>query len=131
MFSQTGGAYLTPSEAVATIGAEHVRLSYHYLDRADMDGYASLLDPETRFRYPGQPVSRGPAQVSALMERSSYTLGRHSIFKMVSGGDTVAAIGRFTCEGEQPGNNRETEFVDVFTLSEHGLLLSCRRFHGT
>jgi ketosteroid isomerase-like protein len=128
MFSQAGGAYLTPGETVATIGAEHVRLSYHYLDRDDMDGYVSLLDPDARFRHPGQPVSRGHGQVASLMRRLSYTRGGHSIFKTVSEGDTVAAIGRFTYGNVRGGNKEETEFVDVFTLSDHGLLLSCRRF---
>lgn len=128
MRSQARAPDITAGDVAATIGAEHVRLSYHYLDQADMEGYMSLLDPEARLHHPGHPVSRGPDEAAAAMESLAYTRGRHRIFKTVSEGDTVAAIGRFTGSAAPFGNMYETEFVDVFTLSGHGLLLSCRRF---
>ncbi|WP_051415695.1 nuclear transport factor 2 family protein [Nocardiopsis sp. CNT312] len=128
MFSQAGGVQPGPSATVAPLGAEHVRLFYHYLDLGDTEGLVSLLDPDTRFRYPGRPTARGPSQVVSLLDRPLTTHTRHSLFKTVAEGDTVVAIGRFTRERESEGNRNETEFVDVFTLSEHGLLLACRRY---
>ncbi|WP_311510817.1 nuclear transport factor 2 family protein [Nocardiopsis lambiniae] len=112
---------------MTTVGTEHARLSYHYLDLGDAEGYMSLLDPETRFHHPGERVARGPAEAFRSMKRLGCTGGRHSLFKTVSEGDTVIVVGRFTSDDVR-GNQKTAEFADVFTLTDLGLLLTRRRY---
>lgn len=50
---------LAVSALASTIGREHIRLSYEYLNRRDVEGYASLVDPMARFRGPGPCLARG------------------------------------------------------------------------
>ncbi|MEW1549580.1 nuclear transport factor 2 family protein [Streptomyces tsukubensis] len=92
---------LLPSRLITDSGVDHVRLAYHYLDNGDVDGYLSLLDEDTR---PEAPA-----------------LGcRHDIDRIVASGDCVVAIGRVSPQ--------QVDFVDVFTLSDDGMLRSRRRY---
>ncbi|MEU0991530.1 nuclear transport factor 2 family protein [Streptomyces sp. NPDC005953] len=92
---------LLPSSLVTDSGVDHVRLAYHYLDTGDVDGYLSLLDEDAR--------------------PEAAALGcRHNIDRIVASGDCVVAIGRVSPQ--------QVDFVDVFTLSDEGMLRSRRRY---
>ena len=45
---------LDVGSAIALVARDHVRLSYEYLDRDDVDGYVSLLAPDVELRRPGR-----------------------------------------------------------------------------
>lgn len=107
---------------LAAAGVDHVRLSYHYLDDGDTDGYASLLDPGAVFEEPGREPVRGRCAVAGLHRKRG--LGKHHI------DDVFAVDGRVTAVGRLCGaSGDEVSFADVFTLSEHGLLARQRRFY--
>jgi hypothetical protein len=100
---------LSPSAAVTTVGLDHVRLVYDYLETGDADGYRSLLDEQ--------------AQVRAVGNEGDGS--RHELHKIIAEGDSVVVTGRCSAPSD------EFDFADVFTLSELGLLLSHRRFRAT
>ncbi len=112
------------SSAVAAAGLDHVRLSYHYLDRGDLDGYASLLDPGVVLDEPGHERVRGQGAVAEL--RRSRGHGEHDVHDVFAAGGRVAAVGRFTGGSDVRAG---VDFADIFTLSGHGLLVTQRRYY--
>ena len=114
-----------PSASVTAAGVDHVRLSYHYLDAGDLDGYGSLLDEQAQLRRPDAPPGHGRAQVVRLQKILAGPMTRHEVVKVVAEGDTIAVTGRFT----PPERDTAVEFADVFTLSDEGLLLSQHRYY--
>ncbi|MFE9749510.1 nuclear transport factor 2 family protein [Saccharothrix saharensis] len=111
-----------PGDVVTTVGVEHVRLSYDYLDRRDMDGYGSLFDAEAELRSPVAGVVRGRAGIESYQAERADDGGRHVVEEVFSAPGCVVVVGRVT------GGAREVEFVDLFTLTEHGLLRSQKSF---
>jgi hypothetical protein len=112
---------------VAAAGLDHVRLSYTYLDRDDPDGYASLLDPAAVLDEPGHERVRGPGAVAAL--RRSRGRGEHHLHDVFAADGRVAAVGRFRGDAGGGDGGGEVDFADIFTLSEHGLLVTQRCFY--
>jgi ketosteroid isomerase-like protein len=113
------------SAAVTAAGLDHVRLSYHYLDSGDIDGFGSLLDDDVQVTRPDTPQGFGRAEVLRMHSEIAGTSARHHIYKMVANGDCVAVMGRFT---RTPGAS-DVEFADFFTLSDEGMLMGYRRFY--
>jgi hypothetical protein len=111
---------------VTAMGVEHVRLSYDYLDRGDADGYASLLDPGMVLDEPGRERVRGRGAVAG--PRRLRGSGTHDVQDVFAADGRVTAIGRFRGRAGV-GADDEVDFADVFTLSEHGLLLRQRCFY--
>ena len=115
--------------AVTSVGVDHVRLSYDYLDAGNLDAYGSLLDDEVQVRRPDAAQSRGRVQVQLLHAEVTGPPGRHLLDQIVAEGDTVVVTGRFVCPPAPPKDRLDVEFVDVFTLSDFGLLLGYRRYY--
>lgn len=113
------------SDVVTTVGVEHVRLSYEYLDRRDLDGYGSLFDAEAELCSPACGVVRGRAEIESYQAERAVHGGRHVVEEVFSAPGRVVVVGRVT------GAGREVEFVDLFTLTEHGLLRSQKSFFFT
>jgi ketosteroid isomerase-like protein len=119
------------SAAVTAVGVDHVRLSYHYLDIGDAEGYGSLLDDDIELRHPGSPRGFGRAEVLRAYDAAGRPPGRrdvHRIHRIVAEGDHVVALGRLI---RRPGLREDLDFADHFTLSPEGMLLSCRRYYCT
>ncbi|WP_428965193.1 nuclear transport factor 2 family protein [Micromonospora fluostatini] len=130
--SSHGGARPTRSTAVTAAGVDHVRLSYHYLDTGDIDAYGSLLDEHVQVRRPDLAQGRGRAEVLRTHAQVAGPPARHQIYKVIADGDGVAVTGRYTGSvaphpGQQPDG--ELDFVDVFTLTDEGMLLGYRRYY--
>ncbi|WP_157982443.1 nuclear transport factor 2 family protein [Nocardiopsis sp. FIRDI 009] len=127
---QTRKPELAPGARVQATGQEHARLFYHYLDTNDQDGCASLVDTDARFTLPGGRVARGPEEAARMVcvrfggERS------HRLHRVIAQGDGLAVTGRHAAPEDKSDPTLQTDFVDVFTITEHGLLLSWRRFHS-
>ncbi|MFI5982180.1 hypothetical protein ACIBEA_15000 [Streptomyces sp. NPDC051555] len=100
---------IPPSRVITDSGVEHARLAYHYLDTGDLDGYGSLLDG-----------GAGDAGAGRALERFA-TGGTHEIHRIVADGDCVVVMGL---------SPERRAFVDVFTLSDEGMLRDCRRYFG-
>ena len=120
---RSGGRALSPSARVTVVGVEHARLLYLYLDRGDQDGCASLLDERVHVRFPGMSAVRGREGGVALAAGACGT-GRHRVRGVIAEGVDMAVTGVF-----QDGNEAEKDFVDIFTISDCGLLISWRRFY--
>jgi ketosteroid isomerase-like protein len=112
--------------AVAAAGVDHVRLSYHYLDRGDVDGYASLLDSGAVLDLPGHGRVRGRGEVAKL--RCARWRGAHHLRRVFTSGERVVALGRFSGAGRD-GARVDVDFAHVFSLSEHGLLAGQRCYY--
>ncbi|HZP52881.1 nuclear transport factor 2 family protein [Actinocrinis sp.] len=129
MFSDEAES-LRPSASVTAAGIDHVRLSYHYLDSGDIDGYGSLLDDDAQLRWPEAPLGRGRAQVLSLQKGLAGPPSRHEIRKVVASGDTVVVTGRYTpSRSGRGGKAAAVEFADLFTLSDKGMLLTHHRYY--
>ncbi|MCI4066963.1 nuclear transport factor 2 family protein [Micromonospora sp. R77] len=115
----------TRSAVATAAGVDHVRLSYHYLDTGDIDGYASLLDEHVQVRRPDLAQGRGRAEVLRIHAQVAGPPARHQIFKVIADGDGVAVTGRYT----GASSRSDLDFVDVFTLTDEGMLLGYRRFY--
>ncbi|MDX8141502.1 nuclear transport factor 2 family protein [Lentzea sp. BCCO 10_0061] len=109
-------------------GADHVRLSYDYLDMGDLDGYASLLHPDMQLKRHDAPPGHGREDTVRLLNAIPALRGRHHIHKVVACKDTVVVVGRYTPPPEAESGT-PSEFADVVTLSDEGLLLCSRRFY--
>ncbi|SDJ27707.1 Ketosteroid isomerase-related protein [Lentzea albidocapillata subsp. violacea] len=109
-------------------GVDHVRLSYEYLDMGDLDGYASLLHPDMQLKRRDAPPGHGRDHTVRLLTTIPALRGRHHIHKVVAGKDTVVVVGRYTPPPEAECRT-PSEFADVVTLSDEGLLLCNRRFY--
>lgn len=114
---------LTVSALASTIGREHIRLSYEYLNRRDVEGYASLVDPMARFRGPGPRLARGPQAAAELLIGLLPETSTHTLHRVVIEDDQAAVSGALTT-----ADSTRHDFVDFFSISDHGLLLSWRRF---
>lgn len=121
----TGQRRPFPSTAVTEAGADHVRLSYQYLDEGDLDAYGSLLADDVRLDLPGTAPGRGREEV--LRALGGAPPGRHEVLELVAAGDRVTVTGRYTERGGSGGGFPPLGFIDFFDLSEHGLILACRR----
>jgi ketosteroid isomerase-like protein len=126
----------SPSTAVTAAGLDHVRLSYHYLDTGDIDGYGSLLDEDAQVCRPDMPLGQGRAEVLKLHAEMAGPRVRHHIYKMVAEGDSIAVTGLTTgMPTASPGRGATAqaaaavEFADFFTISDEGMLLGYRRFY--
>lgn len=127
---QTGRLRLSP--AVTATGIDHVRLAYDYLDSDDVDGYGSLLDENVSLDRPDIPPARGRAEVIRMHLDRVVPRAHHRIERIVAEGDSVVAVGRLSQEsGARSYDRRGVGFVDVFTLSDEGMLLGCRRYYFT
>ena len=120
-----------PTAAVTHVGVDHVRLSYHYLDVGDIDAYASLLDERVEVRLPGAPRGRGREEVLRLHTEVARSADRHELSQVIAAESNVVVIGRLVRSTAVPPDPPDVEFVDVFTVSDVGLLLGYQRFHFT
>lgn len=119
------------STAAAAAGVRHVLLTYHYRDIGDLEGLASLLADDVRFDQPGRPTRQGRSAVLEAHGVETTLHSQHELELVVAEEDVVVVRGRVV--DSSPGSKRTTadgmEFVDLFTVSEHGLVRSCRRYH--
>ena len=103
---------------------DHVRLSYHYLDAGDIDGYSSLFEEEVVLKVPGFP----PMQGRAALERYGSTVRhRHAVHDVFGSDRRLAVVGRL----DDPSGAGSTDFVDVFAVSDRALLVARRCYYHT
>ncbi|HET9143723.1 nuclear transport factor 2 family protein [Actinophytocola sp.] len=110
------------TELVAT-AVDHVRLSYHYLDRGDVDGYCSLFTERAVVRQPGSCQVIGREELERVeVSRRGTRFVRHAVREVFGAGRRVAALGQ--ARNLLPGNGDDphVDFVDVFTVADNGLL---------
>lgn len=114
-------------------GIDHVRLSYHYLDVGDLDGYRSLLDDRVELRRPDAPPGRGRAQVADIQVALARPPGAHHLYRVIGADGAVAVMGRFVAASGAPPDAlpAPVEFADFFTLTADGMLLGCNRYYFT
>ncbi|MET9119508.1 nuclear transport factor 2 family protein [Streptomyces longwoodensis] len=119
------------SGAVTAAGIDHVRLSYHYLDIGDIDGYGSLLADDIRVVRPDAPLRAGREEVLSLHQDALVPPGTHHIEEIVAEGHSVVVTGRLTPLGASrtDGTVRDLEFVDWFTLTDDSMLRGYRRYY--
>ncbi|MGW5875100.1 nuclear transport factor 2 family protein [Nocardiopsis terrae] len=118
------------SEHATSVGVEHALLSYGYLDAGDLDGYASLVDRDARFAPTGASEGRGPEAAAALAIEHCGSQGRHRPERVIASGSDVIVTGALTRTRPVPERSATEEFADFFTVSEHGLLSTWRRFRA-
>lgn len=117
------------ASAVATeIGVEHVRLSYDYLDRGDVDGYVSLLAPDAVLLRPdGRDVRSRAAIERWLASGVDHTTGAGTVSAVFPVAGNVIAVGHYA-GNDADGHPRDVEFTDIFTIAPTGLLRSVKRY---
>jgi ketosteroid isomerase-like protein len=115
---QVDGGYGSGGFAAAAL--DHARLSYHYLDTGDTDGFASLFEADAVLRSPGMPPARGRDELERRVAGSRRS--EHTLHRVFASGNQIATIGRFS--GQTPSRDVDVEFADIFTVSENGLLVS-------
>lgn len=120
-----------PSRAVTASGVEHVCLSYDYLERDDIDGYGSLLDDDVLLERPDTPPGRGRAEVVRMLLDRVIPRVRHALDQVIADRDHVVVMGRRLAQdsGASTWTVEGDAFVDVFTLSDTGMLRGCRRYY--
>lgn len=120
-----------PGPSATAAGVNHVRLWYHYLDIGDLDAYGSLLDEHARISRPEAPPGHGREQIVELQAELTAKSAEHHIYKIVAVQDTVAVMGRYTAPADRADAHDpvHVEFADFFTLTDKGMLLSCRRYY--
>lgn len=124
----TGSDGPATSAVVAGVGVEHVRLSYDYLDRGDIDGFGSLLAPDAVLLRPGGRAVRGRADIERwLASRVAGTSGNSTVFAVFATEGNVIAIGHHTGL-DADGHLQDVEFTDVFTIAPNGLLRTLKRY---
>ncbi|GHC84234.1 hypothetical protein GCM10007079_26030 [Nocardiopsis terrae] len=109
---------------------EHVLLSYLYLDERDLDGYASLLDSESGFCATDPDRARAPEAAAAFVFEQCVEHGRSHPERVISSGADVIVTGTLTPHSPDASRSRAEFFADFFTISEHGLLCTWRRFYA-
>ncbi|MHC3455307.1 nuclear transport factor 2 family protein [Streptomyces prasinus] len=121
------------SGAVTAAGVDHVRLSYHYLDIGDIDGYASLLADDVHVARPDAPHRTGREAVLSLHQDATIGPGTHRIDGIVADGRSVVVTGLLTplTAADADDGSGDLEFVDWFTLSDDGMLCGYRRYYFT
>jgi ketosteroid isomerase-like protein len=125
MASDRGSRGNSPITPVTAMGIEHVRLSYLYLDRGDIDGYLSLLHADFSLLMPGETEIHGRDRIGASQAQRAVLAADHLIRHVIGSGDRVAVEGRYVC-GE---GGDDVDFTEVFSLSEEGLLRSRKRYY--
>ncbi|MCZ0978354.1 nuclear transport factor 2 family protein [Streptomyces diastatochromogenes] len=115
-----------PADLVTAVGIDHVRLVYDYLDAGDLDSCASLLHDGVVLELPGLPPLRGRAAVLHTRLGCPAPRVRHAIDRVVGQDRSVIATGRHVVPGTEGDDLR---FVDVFTIADDGMVLSCTRYH--
>lgn len=142
-----------PGAAITAAGIDHVRLWYHYLDAGDPDACGSLLDENIQISRPDAPPEHGREQVVARYAHLAGPTASHHIYRIIAEDDAVAVMGRYTAKpassapgltadratpddksdghgcGHGHGRGEDVEFADFFTLTDKGLLLTCRRYY--
>ncbi|MFJ3503355.1 MULTISPECIES: nuclear transport factor 2 family protein [unclassified Streptomyces] len=105
-----------------TAPADHVYLSYAYLNARDYDALASLLDADVVFRGPEGVVASGREDVIAAEKRRRFVYTLDEIW---------SAAGRMVVTGilrqPEPGCP-EVDFAAIFVMSECGLIVSRRTY---
>jgi hypothetical protein len=120
----------SPGASVTAAGVNHVRLWYHYLDIGDFDAYGSLLDENAQVCHPDAPPGNGRAQVLERQAVQARSTAEHHIYKIIAADDAVAVMGRYTPSRSARRRDADhVEFADFFTLTDKGLLLTCRRYY--
>jgi|GEM_PF-1890527 len=116
-----GGGYgvTGPADGLTAAVIDSVRLSYHYLDAGDIDGYVSLFDAGAVLRHPGHHATCGRDQVETAAQRQARS-GMHLIQRLFGAGNQVAATGQYSAR--ETGRPVDVEFADIFTVAENGLL---------
>ncbi|MEC3978288.1 nuclear transport factor 2 family protein [Amycolatopsis sp. H20-H5] len=122
MAPEENGMNSEPSALVVATGIDHVRLSYHYLEIGDFDGYGSLFATEAVLHYPDHAPIQGRAAIERFRSTwLNYQVGVHRV-DVVSGAEPqVTAVGRFAANRPN-GASINADFADIFTLSDYGLL---------
>jgi hypothetical protein len=128
MASDRGSRGNSPITPVTAIGIEHVRLSYLYLDRGDIDGYLSLLHADFSLLMPGEREIHGRDRIGVFQAQHAQFAADHLIHHVIGSGDRVAVEGRYV-SGEEGEDREGIDFTEVFSLSEEGLLLSRKRYY--
>lgn len=119
-----------PRTAGATAaGLDHVRLSYHYLDVPDIDGYGSLFDVDAVLHAPGMSPVAGRRQIEQFQQLRVGVggTGKHQLERVFGINGHVAALGRYFTT-DRDGNEGSIEFADVFTVAPNGLLTSQKTY---
>ena len=115
---------------VTAVGVDHVRLAYHYLDTGDIDAYGSLLDENALMCRPDGATCRGRSEILEMQATLAGPPVKHHIYKIIAADDAVAVTGRCNPRPARGGAaGAEVEFADIFTLTDEGLLLGCRRYY--
>jgi hypothetical protein len=136
-----------PAAPVTAAGIDHVRLWYHYLDVGDLDAYGSLLDEHAQLSRPDALPGNGREQILERQAQLASSAVKHHIYKIIADDGAVAVMGRYTPppstaprhagtreindtdETDDADEVEEVEFADFFTLTDKGLLLTCRRYY--
>jgi hypothetical protein len=110
-------------------GFDHVRLSYHYLDIADIDGYGSILDIDAVLHAPGMPPVRGRRQIEKFQQLRIGVAGagRHELEHVFGNNRRIAAVGQYFTTDED-GHEGSIEFADLFTIAPNGLIGSQKTY---
>jgi ketosteroid isomerase-like protein len=119
-----------PSSMVTAAAVDHVRLSYLYLDEGNLDAFGSLLDDDVQVKHPDAPEAHSRTEVLDLMATLAGPPGHHELHKVIASGDCVAAMGHVVGPAA-PDERLDIDFIDVFTISDKGLLLGKRRYYYT
>lgn len=118
-----------PNATITSLGVEHVRLSYHYLDNGDIDGYASLLAEKVQIKRPDLPLAHGRDEAERLCADPLRPRGFHELYRVFGQSGDIAAVGRYVVLPYGPERSpQDVDFVDIFTLADDGLILGQRRF---
>ncbi|WP_370964008.1 nuclear transport factor 2 family protein [Amycolatopsis sp. cg9] len=122
------GEHTRPSAGTVSVGIEHVRLSYHYLDIGDIDGYGSLFTSDAVLHYPGMAPIRGRRAIESF--RASRPVRRHTLHTLTVTHGEVVTVGDIAVAGPN-GGSTNTAFVDSFTLSDYGLIRTQKTDFGS
>ncbi|HEY1575405.1 MAG TPA: hypothetical protein VGG05_29045 [Pseudonocardiaceae bacterium] len=110
---------------VTAAGVRHVLLSYERLDAGDVQGYTSQYDVNAVVRAPGRVPALGRG---AVAQGAADRVARpgcpdlHVVHHVVAAPQRIMVVGRMV-------GRVGTEFADVFTVSDRGLLLSQTTFY--
>jgi hypothetical protein len=122
------GGNARPSAAALVCGIDHARLSYHYLDIGDIDGYGSLFTADAVLLVPGIPPIRGRRAIEGF--RAAQPNRRHTLHSVTVTHGEVIVVGRIAVTGPN-GGGTNADFVDSFTLSDYGLLTAQKTDFGS
>ncbi|MEU5263754.1 nuclear transport factor 2 family protein [Amycolatopsis sp. NPDC021455] len=113
------GKHARPSAAAGAFGIDHVRLSYHYLDIGDLDGYGSLFTADAVLHFPGMAPIKGRRAIERF--RAARSPAGHTLQSVTVTHGEVVVNGVIAAIGPN-GGSTNTAFVDSFTLSDYGLI---------